>query len=117
MRWVWRGLVALVLAGLIAVSVVSVLRTNSLREELAEVQSSVPEPYDDDAVQGRVDGLTRDLNNLRELLLFSDVPVDELRRDAQEAIVNVEEEFRYICSQFTTVLCRTFPNGRGLYGR
>lgn len=39
--------------------------------------------------------------------------VDDLRGDAETAIERVEEEFAFMCAQFTAVECLSFPNGAG----
>lgn len=106
-RWVKRaGIVVLVLLNLVFGA-----RGAMLQDQIDTLNAEMPEAYDDGELQGRVDDVEKGLNGLRSLIL-SDTP-DDVRREGQRLVEDLNREFAYICAQFTSVECLSFPNGAG----
>lgn len=108
MRWAKRiGMVLLVLLNLGLVA-----RNANLQSQIDQVRSDIPQPFDPSDLEEALDEMKGRVNDL-EIAEPDTAAVDDLRGDAVSAIERVEQEFAYMCAQFTQVVCLSFPNGAG----
>lgn len=113
MRWVWRGLAIaalILLLGLHGIHAVSIVQLRGTLDEVRSGQAS-----DNAITAAEMAKIRSELADLRVALddLDEGTEVEDLRGEAQTAVGRIEEEFAYICSQFTAVECLSFPNAEG----